>query len=229
MGPIRQTSLIRTHYHYSCDVMTKKGQNRRDQYIRAAIDFVDVRGIAGLTMRALGEELGVDPSAVYKYFPSKEALLDALLNEIIRPVAELEFREKLPRNNVIEICQALRNSFREHPSLAGIFASAVGNFPNGLMLTRHIIGQLQVMGLRGENLVRMYQSLEGYTLGASVFDSGGDPDTWTIRQIRYQFFEIPEFTDAGVSPDEVKRITDEAFLGTLNLLLDQCEKLATKS
>ncbi len=45
--------------------------------------FIDTHGLPGLTMRRLGNELGVEAMALYRYVPGKEDLLDAVVDELI--------------------------------------------------------------------------------------------------------------------------------------------------
>jgi len=54
----------------------------RERIIAAAVELLDESGLKGLTMRALGEQLGVEAMALYHYFPSKQALLEAAGNEV---------------------------------------------------------------------------------------------------------------------------------------------------
>jgi hypothetical protein len=58
-----------------------------------------------------------------------------------------------------------------------------------------------------------------------VFDTGGYPETFQIRQARYRFLEQAEFTDVAISPENVERVTEEAYRGTIEFLLDRCEQL----
>jgi AcrR family transcriptional regulator len=50
----------------------------REEILDAARKLVQEEGIKGLTMRALGRAVGVTAPTLYDYFPSKEAVLDAL-------------------------------------------------------------------------------------------------------------------------------------------------------
>jgi AcrR family transcriptional regulator len=50
----------------------------RDVIVAAALEIVEEQGLKSLTMRALGDRLGVEAMALYHYFPSKEALLEAV-------------------------------------------------------------------------------------------------------------------------------------------------------
>lgn len=55
----------------------------RTDVVDRAIDVLDAYGLADLTMRRLGSELGVQPSALYHHFPNKQALLAAVADEIL--------------------------------------------------------------------------------------------------------------------------------------------------
>ena len=61
-------------------------QLTREQIVRAAMRLIDTHGLDGQSMRALGGELGVDPSTVYHHVPSKAALYDLVVDEILSGV-----------------------------------------------------------------------------------------------------------------------------------------------
>ncbi|MER5636622.1 TetR/AcrR family transcriptional regulator C-terminal domain-containing protein [Kitasatospora sp. NPDC002227] len=54
----------------------------RQQILDAALGLVDRDGLKGLTMRSLGEELGVEAMTLYHYVPNKDALLDGLVEQV---------------------------------------------------------------------------------------------------------------------------------------------------
>ena len=61
----------------------------RDQVLSTAIALADDAGIEMLTMRRLGEELGVEAMSLYTHVANKEdllnAMVDAVFNEIELP------------------------------------------------------------------------------------------------------------------------------------------------
>jgi AcrR family transcriptional regulator len=61
----------------------------RERIVETAIDFVDRRGLAALTMRRLGEELGVEAMSLYRYVNGREDLLEGIVD---RMVAQLHLR-----------------------------------------------------------------------------------------------------------------------------------------
>ncbi len=55
----------------------------RDDVVDRALGVLDAYGLADLTMRRLGAELGVQPSALYHHFPNKQLLLAAVADAIL--------------------------------------------------------------------------------------------------------------------------------------------------
>lgn len=58
-------------------------RNSRADVIEQAITVLDTWGLPDLTMRRLGTELGVRPSAFYHHFASKQLLLAAVADELL--------------------------------------------------------------------------------------------------------------------------------------------------
>lgn len=55
----------------------------RGDVVEQALVVLDTYGLADLTMRRLGAELGVQPSALYHHFANKQMLLAAVADEIL--------------------------------------------------------------------------------------------------------------------------------------------------
>jgi TetR/AcrR family transcriptional regulator, tetracycline repressor protein len=55
----------------------------RADIVDRALTVLDGYGLADLTMRRLGGELGVQPSALYHHFPNKQSLLAAVADELL--------------------------------------------------------------------------------------------------------------------------------------------------
>lgn len=56
----------------------------RDDVLEHAHQLVSSYGLGALTMRRLGAELGVQPSAIYHHFANKQTLLAGVAEEILR-------------------------------------------------------------------------------------------------------------------------------------------------
>jgi len=57
--------------------------HHRADVLAHAVELLDTHGLAALTMRRLGTELGVQPSAIYHHFENKQTLLAAVADEIL--------------------------------------------------------------------------------------------------------------------------------------------------
>ena len=58
------------------------GKLSRERVLAAALELVDREGLSALSMRRVGAELGVEAMALYRYAPSKDALLDGLVEAL---------------------------------------------------------------------------------------------------------------------------------------------------
>jgi AcrR family transcriptional regulator len=58
-------------------------ETRREQIAEAAMGLIGEGGLAGLSMAAVAERVGIVPSAVYRHYPGKDAVLDQVL-ELLR-------------------------------------------------------------------------------------------------------------------------------------------------
>lgn len=55
---------------------------RRDQIAEATLAEVASRGLAALNVAAVAKRVGIAPSALYRHYPSKDAMLDAVLERL---------------------------------------------------------------------------------------------------------------------------------------------------
>jgi AcrR family transcriptional regulator len=55
---------------------------RREQIVQAALSLVSAEGLKQLSVARVGKRIGVVPSALYRHFPGKDEILDAMLAEV---------------------------------------------------------------------------------------------------------------------------------------------------
>jgi AcrR family transcriptional regulator len=61
------------------DQLTERGDERRIQILRTALQLFADHGIEGVGLRQIAEKVGIAQPALYHYFASKDALVDAIL------------------------------------------------------------------------------------------------------------------------------------------------------
>jgi AcrR family transcriptional regulator len=57
-------------------------EQRREQITQAALDLINDQGVSGLSIAGIARRVGIVPSALYRHFTSKDAVLDAVLDLI---------------------------------------------------------------------------------------------------------------------------------------------------
>ena len=99
----------------------------RDRIITAAIEFIDQQGLPGLTMRRLGDALGVEAMSLYRYVPGKEDLLDAVVDSLVMAMEMDPEVLSAPEDGWQDFLQRLAHGVRrvalEHPKAFPLVAS----------------------------------------------------------------------------------------------------------
>lgn len=198
----------------------------KTDFVEAATKYVDENDLNALTMRVLGDLLGVDATACYRHFRSKGALLAAMVDALFLSILEAVPETGTPRERLETQMLASRQAFVAHPQLVAAIAMSEGDTPAALLLMQSAIANLTEMGLSGDNLVRGYQTIESYAIGASVFDMSRAPDNMSIRRVRYRFLDNPAFDSVARTEKSVAESTEAAYALGMHALIDYVESLA---
>jgi AcrR family transcriptional regulator len=103
-----------------------KGLDRR-RILRAAIEFIDEQGLQALTMRRLGSFLGVEAMALYRYVPSREDLLDGVVDTVLEALhhdPEVHLHAKHGWQNYLQrLAHGIRRIALDHPAVFPLMAT----------------------------------------------------------------------------------------------------------
>ena len=140
----------------------------QEEILRHVRRMAERGGLEAITMRAVANEVGVLPNALYTYFPEKLALLDALLNslvgEIVPPPVTREWQDGL-----VKLMLSTRKLFLSHPYAISLFFSRPGG-PNGLRLGEVMFQLLDRGDIRGKPAVDAFRVLMVYTFGFAALE-----------------------------------------------------------
>jgi len=98
----------------------------RADIVDRALTVLDGYGLADLTMRRLGGELGVQPSALYHHFPNKQSLLAAVADELLARGRRRQDRGRRPSGwdaRVETVCAELRDAMLAYRDGAELVAT----------------------------------------------------------------------------------------------------------
>jgi TetR/AcrR family transcriptional regulator, tetracycline repressor protein len=193
---------------------------------RAALVFIDENGVDALTIRALGQQVGMHHTAVYRHYRSKNELLRAVLALVVGDAfSQTGQLPEDPEERLLAIVLGLRKALHAHPAVTAAYLLPVETLADSEVVTEiqmMAVQALRELGLDGHELVVRYQMLESYAFGASVFDFGGAPDHITSRSRRHKMMVDFEFSSLGASEERVDDVTESAFELGLITLVREC-------
>ncbi|MFC4786788.1 TetR/AcrR family transcriptional regulator C-terminal domain-containing protein [Nocardioides sp. MAHUQ-72] len=96
---------------------------QRSDVVERAIAVLDTYGLADLTMRRLGSELGVQPSALYHHFANKQTLLAAVADEILARGRRERAVGLAWDERVVAVCSELRDAMLAYRDGAEVVAT----------------------------------------------------------------------------------------------------------
>jgi AcrR family transcriptional regulator len=139
-------------------------RHRREDVVARALAVLDDYGLADLTMRRLGAELAVQPSALYHHFPNKQALLAAVADELLargaRPLPDAPWEEQARA-----ACHVLRDSCLAYRDGAEVVATARAFGLGGRAPYDELVAVLAGGGLPVDLATAASRTLLHYVLG----------------------------------------------------------------
>jgi TetR/AcrR family transcriptional regulator, tetracycline repressor protein len=165
------------------DVRAPRERLTRPRVVAAALEIVDRDGLDGLTMRALGHELGVDPMAAYHWFPNKPAILqgvgEAILTEIVLPAAD-------PGVSWLEVARGMGREYRaallRHPNALPVASTQPVMTPRGFELIERTAAALVAGGLKPGAALEAINTVAAFVIGSAVVEAGVTPGTEPVAQ-----------------------------------------------
>jgi AcrR family transcriptional regulator len=196
----------------------------REELARRALAVMDAHGTDGLTMRGLAQEFGMGTMALYRYFPNKDALVDAAI-DLAAPEIELPESGSAPwRDQLGDLARALFDAGRRHPTLARERFNRPLQSHGAIRITDAAVALLLEAGLTKHDAVAAFKALLIQTLGAAAI---------AAAETRAEVRRNASQRHAAVPADEVPAMTavageltdalgsNQAFEFGLAALLDQ--------
>ncbi|MEX0847962.1 MAG: TetR/AcrR family transcriptional regulator [Ilumatobacteraceae bacterium] len=199
--------------------MEPRRSRSRGEFVAAATALVETRGWGVLTMRALGEAMGIEHSIIYRHFANKKDLIDAVLDHALTSLHD-DLLGDSPRDRVVAKLIAFRQLIRKNPYLGPAMMGRRSSSDAGLRFIRAQVDLLKAMGLEGERLVSCYHALDTITIGAAVYDYGAGSSPLGVCQTQYLALGLETFDAAASDLDTLANLADEAFRISAYAVLD---------
>lgn len=189
-----------------------------DEVIDAAVAIADRDGLEALTVRGLARSLGVQPMSLYRFFSSRDALLDAMADALLGRLVTPEVRDGVSADRyLVELAHAIRRLMDRHPSVVNLFATRTtfSQRSLGAAMEAPLRGLVQV-GFGPEEAVRAYGVLLTFALGFQTYVNprpwGDEPELRRQQVALYQTLPLPDFEMVVANAEHVASLPgDEQF------------------
>jgi AcrR family transcriptional regulator len=175
----------------------------RDRVLRAATGLADAGGIESLTMRRLGEELGVEAMSLYRHVANKVDLLDGMIDgvfaEIDLPSGRTDWRTAMRQRAI-----SVRAVMSRHPWATGLMESRTTPGPATLRHHDAVIGTLRGAGFSIALAAHAFSALDSYIYGFALQEASLPFDT------AKETTELAQAILARMSPDAYPHLTEMA-------------------
>lgn len=180
----------------------------RERILKAALALVDKRGIEALSMRNLAAELGVEAMSLYKHVASKDAVLDGLVEIILRemeiPPVDTPWREAMRRR-----AWSVRYTILRHPWASVLIESRQTPTEARMRYADTVLSILNKAGFRTEVQYRAFGLLDSYVYGFVLQEVN-----WPTKEAdRLKAVAgVKEFLKDGSYPNLMGVVLDAAWL-----------------
>ena len=210
----------------------RRGPLSRERVLRAAVALADEGGIGSLTMRRLGQELGVEAMSLYKHVKNKDDLLDGItdlvLGDIDVPPSGTSWKEAM-RHRAISAHEILL----AHPWAA---LQAMSRFNIGPGMTRYLdatLGRLREGGFSIDGALDAWHTLDSHIYGFTLQELGLPFEVEEAQQVSADVLqqlpvdEFPHVVEVITKIMKTGRVEDFEF--GLDLILDGLERILDRS
>ncbi len=213
----------------------RKARSRRaplsyELVIETALNLADEVGIDALSMRRLGQALGVEAMSLYNHVANKEALLDGLVDRVF---SEMQLAEKTGEwKSGMRACAVSKHeALRRHPWATVLLESRTNPGPENLKHHDAVLGCLRNAGFSIVDAVHAYSAMDSYVYGFAMqqanlpFDSPEEMHHVTeMMMSAMPVGEYPHLAEAGIELVRMQYDYGQEFEYGLDLILDGIER-----
>jgi AcrR family transcriptional regulator len=206
-----------------------------DAIVQAAIELADEGGPAAISMRKIAAKLRVGTMSLYWYVPSKDDLMDLVLDAVR---GEIDLPHPVAgdwRQGLAEFARNTRTVMLRHPWMVSFASSGPPVGPNSLKMVEAALGYFDAIGVDIKTAIYSSMTVDTYVSGAVIRElqemeaehleqgeKAFDQDSEIVREFVAYLAEYPrirEMIGTRLDPDSPES-RDERFEFGLECVLD---------
>ena len=153
------------------------------EILAAAFDLLEAKGFAAVSVRGVAGSLGITPTALYTYYPSKRALLRGMIEHLLArlDVSTTDGDEPVEvtgattvdgvRARLVRVALAMRELLTGHAGALELIMSGPLDGPNAMRLNEALLESFTASGLALDDAARAAYALQAYALGSIALES----------------------------------------------------------
>lgn len=139
----------------------------RDRVLQAALDLVDREGLEAVSMRRLGEALGVEAMSVYNHVPSKADVLDGVFEQVLAELPPLK-RGSSWKATLRARALALADVLVKHPNALPLFATRPAVTEGAMRHVEEALSVLHEAGFGAAQSLTLFQLVFTFVVGHTL-------------------------------------------------------------
>jgi AcrR family transcriptional regulator len=201
----------------------------RERVIDAAMELADREGLAAVTMRRLGEHLGVEAMSLYKHVADKDAVLagiaDRVAAEFTLPVRDVDWRTSIRDSSIAAHAVLVR-----HPWAGSLLESSIDPGPARLAYLDAVVGVLRDAGIPMADVAQAFVALDSHLYGFTMqvvswpFDTGDYAEVAAGMATSLDADRYPNLVAIATMVASSENAVPLDFTFGLDLLLDGLER-----
>lgn len=192
--------------------------------VDTAFEILEQKGFAAVSIRGVAAALGLTPTAMYTYLPSKNALLRAMVEQVLAGLdldAAADASVAWP-DRVRALAADLRSRLAEHAGAMLLVTSGPLDGPHARRLTETLIAGFTNEGMPLADAARAADAVRAHVLGAAALDAAvragaASEESATAGPVLWTETTAHPLTDAAA---ELGGDADGGFAWGLDRLLD---------
>ncbi|HWU85655.1 MAG TPA: TetR/AcrR family transcriptional regulator C-terminal domain-containing protein [Kofleriaceae bacterium] len=139
----------------------------RERILRAALAIVDLEGLGAISMRRIGDALGVEAMSLYNHVAGKAAILDGIF-EIILAEMPAAWPSSSWKSALRDRACALRVVLSAHPHALPLFATRPAVTPASIAHVEAVLDVLRSAGFSASHALSAMQVLLAFVVGHTL-------------------------------------------------------------
>ncbi|MGZ8805389.1 MAG: TetR/AcrR family transcriptional regulator [Microbacterium sp.] len=145
----------------------------QDEILDAAFGVLAARGSAALSLRGVATAVGVAPTALYTYFPSKSALMSGMVERLLEQIEDEPSDGDTARERLHALALSVHRAISDRPGAAALLISGPLDGPEALSVGERLIRSFIDAGMVAADAARASYALQVYVLGSAILASVG--------------------------------------------------------